>query len=92
MRKLEKLLKGIIVGYTTFYGTPSEAAIGDMRVSNNDSDDLSNITRLDEKIATPEHILQLPDRAESGLFASHRSHRSHSSHRSHYSSASGPRG
>ncbi len=89
MNNLDKLLKGIIVGYTSFYGIPSEAGTSDVKNTRASSNDFSGLTTIDEKIKIPDHVLQIPERSESGLFASHRSHRSHQSHRSHYSSSTG---
>ena len=91
MDKLDKMLKSVLAGFTTFYGISGSAntlSAGEPESDEINSDFL-NVTRIDNKIKTPEYVLELPDRTESGLFASHRSHRSHSSHRSHYSSRTG---
>ena len=83
MKNLNKLLRGIMIGYTSFYGIPNNASTDDPAIKGSNFDDQLDLTPINEKIKIPDHVLRVPERTESGLFASHRSHRSH------YSSSTG---
>ena len=94
MKKLNDLIKSIIIGVTATYGI-TEAK--DLDASQN-MDELEDGGKIIEQLpqkpqlvfrqATDSDDLYLTQHTSHKSHSSHRSHRSHSSHRSHWSSSS----